>query len=188
MFAALNALLRGAFDLLLSPFEQLPPIVGLAVVSLVTAAAMLLVLKATSDQASIAAVKRAIAASLFEIRLFNDDLAAVFRAQVEILQHNLTYLRLSLVPMLWMIVPLSLVVAHLEYRYGYGGLTPGVPVLLKAQVRQTAGEDPGDAIRARSAAPAATLETPPQVQVLTPAVWFPRTQELIWQVRPVASG
>ena len=35
--------------------------------------------------------------------------------------HNLTYLRLSLVPMLWMIVPLVLVIAQLQFHYGYDG-------------------------------------------------------------------
>ena len=56
---------------------------------------------------------------LFEIRLFNDDLRAMLRAQVEILRHNVTYLRLSLVPMLWMLVPLVLVIAQLQFHYGY---------------------------------------------------------------------
>ena len=49
---------------------------------------------------------RRLHAALFEIRLFNDDLSAIFRAQAEMLRHNLTYLRLSLVPMIWMFVPL----------------------------------------------------------------------------------
>ena len=64
--------------------------------------------RATSNQDAIAAVKRKIQAGIFEIRLFNDDLRAMFRAQVDILRHNLTYIRLSLAPMVWMIVPLVL--------------------------------------------------------------------------------
>src|SRR5688500_19416424 len=99
---------------------------------------MLLIFRKTSDQKRLAAVKRQIHAGLFEIRLFNDDLRAIFRAQGEILRHNLTYLRLSIVPMLWMIVPLLLVVAQLQFHYGYSGLTVGQPVLLKAQIREGA--------------------------------------------------
>ena len=71
---------------------------GLAVVSLATAILMLLSFKRTSNQTRLAAVKRQIHAAIFEIRLFNDDLRAIFRAQREILRHNLTYLRLSLRP------------------------------------------------------------------------------------------
>ena len=93
----LNAALDRLFDLLLWPFQQLSPIVGLSFVSLLTAAAMLLVVKATSDQQRLADAKRAMAAALFEIRMFNDDLPALFRAQGEMLKQNAAYLRLSLV-------------------------------------------------------------------------------------------
>lgn len=180
-------------DLLLVPFRQLPPIVGLVVVSLATAVAMLLIFKKTSNQTRLAAVKRQIHAALFEIRLFNDDLRAIFRAQGEILRHNLTYLRLSLVPMLWMIVPLVLVIAQLQFHYGYGGLTPGEPVLLKAQVREgvVLASNASPAVALASAAdrePVAVLEAPPQIEVKTPAVWIPATREVIWRIAPHTAG
>ena len=188
----LNAFLAVVFDLLLAPFRQLPPIVGLAVVSLVTAIAMLLIFKRTSNQTRLAAVKRQIHAALFEIRLFNDDLRAIFRAQGEILRHNLTYLRLSLVPMLWMILPLVLVIAQLQFHYGYSGLTTGQPILLKAQIRDgvtVVGSQVQVALAstaARNDAP--LLEAPPQVEVKTPAVWIPATREVIWRISPQAAG
>jgi uncharacterized membrane protein (DUF106 family) len=96
----LNALLVPVFDAALIPFRSMPPLVGLAIVSLVTAVGMLVVFRRTSNQARLAEVKRSIHASLFEMRLFNDDLRAILRAQAEILRHNATYLRLSMVPML----------------------------------------------------------------------------------------
>lgn len=189
----LNALLARTFDLLLLPFRQLPPIVGLAVVSLVTAIAMLLIFKRTSNQARLAAVKRQIHASIFEIRLFNDDLRAIFRAQGEILRHNLTYLRLSIVPMFWMIVPLLLVIAQLQFHYGYSGLELGHPVLLKAQVREgvTLSATGGpDAVRASlsNANPPAVLDAPGEIEVQTPAVWLPGSREVIWRIAPRAPG
>jgi len=185
-----NEWLGLAFDVLLYPFRQLSPIVGLAIASLLTAAAMLLVFRATSDQRRIEQVKRAMVAALFEIRLFNDDLPALFRAQGEMLRQNAAYLRLSLVPMLWMIVPIVLVVAQLEFRYGYRGLTPGQPVLVKAQLRHAPATHTDAALAAgeASSAPAATLEAPKEVRVLTSAVWFPATQEVVWQVTPNAPG
>jgi uncharacterized membrane protein (DUF106 family) len=187
----LNAFLASAFDLLLFPFRQFPPIVGLAVVSLLTAAGMLLVFRATSDQRRIEQVKRAMVAALFEIRLFNDDLPALFRAQGEMLRQNAAYLRLSLVPMLWMIVPIGLVVAQLEFRYGYAGLTPGQPALVKAHLRQpsTSPVEPEATPGAvPSPAPAASLEVPKEIRVLTSGAWFPTTQEIIWRVMPDVPG
>ena len=189
----LNALLARTFDLVLLPFRQLPPIVGLVVVSLATAIAMLLIFKRTSNQARLAAVKRQIHASIFEIRLFNDDLRAIFRAQGEILRHNLTYLRLSIVPMLWMIVPLLLVIAQLQFHYGYSGLAVGQPVLLKAHVREgvsLTGTGGRDAVHASvsNPNPPAVLDAPGEIEVQTPAVWLPGSREVIWRIAPRAPG
>ena len=174
--AVLNATLTVVTDLLLAPLSGWPPAVGLALVSLLTAAAMLVVFKRTSDQARLAAVKRAIHAGLFEIRLYNDDLRAIVRAQLEILRHNATYLRLSLMPMLWVIVPLVLVIAQLQFYYGYAELRPGDPVLLKMKLRP--GTDGNGA----------TIEAPPHLRLDTPAVWFPGANEVIWRLVPTEPG
>jgi uncharacterized membrane protein (DUF106 family) len=171
----LNAGLAKATDIVLAPFSGLPPLVGLSVASLVTAAVMLVVFKRTSNQARLAAVKRSIHAALFEIRLFNDDLRAIMRAQLGMLRHNATYLRLSLVPMLWIIVPIALVIAQLQFHYGYAPLQPGDGVLLKVQVRQGSGE-------------AVSLEVPPEVRLDTPAVWLPGANEVVWRLRPSQAG
>src|SRR4051794_11415375 len=131
----INSIFGAAFGGLLKPFAALPPALSLALVSALTAVVMLLVVRRTSNQRALDDVKRKIHAALFEIRLFNDDLRAIFRAQGEMLRHNVTYLRLSLVPMLWMIVPFVLVIAQLQFHYGYNGLAPGRPALLTAHLR-----------------------------------------------------
>jgi len=173
----LNAVLRAVFDLLLAPFSALPPLVGLLVVSLVTAVIMLLVVKTTSNQAGIAAVKRRIHACLFEIRLFNDDFVAILRAQGEILRHNVTYLRLSLVPMVWIMVPLVLVVAQLQFHYGYSGLRPGARVLVELELK----EEP-------ATRPDVTLDVPAGLRVETPAVWIPELREVVWRLAVESAG
>src|SRR5262249_40049636 len=137
LVSLVNSILRGAVDLALAPFRSLPALVGLAAVSLVVAVFMLLVLKRVSDQQRLAGVKRRITACLFEIRLFSDDLPAIFRAQGEILRHNLTYMRLSLSPkiLLAMVVPVVLLVVQLQFHYGYEGLRPGQTVLVKVNLK-----------------------------------------------------
>lgn len=179
-----NALLRPVFELALSPFRGLPPLVGLVVVSLVTAIAMLLIFKKTSNQVGIAAVKRRIHASLFEIRLFNDDLRAIMRAQMEILRHNLTYLRLSAVPMLWTLPPLILVIAQLQFHYGYQGLEVGRSTLLKVELQSS--ED--DASWSDAPRPSISLEAPPGIRVETEGVWIPSLSEMDWRIRPAQAG
>jgi uncharacterized membrane protein (DUF106 family) len=175
-----NAALRPVFDLLLAPFAGLPPIVSLVVVSLVAAVFMLIVFKRTSNQAALAEVKRRIHAGLFEIRLFNDDLRAILRAQNEILRTNVTYLKLSLVPMLWILPPLVLVIAQLQFHYGYEGLRPGATTLLRVDL------DP-DAVAA-GVRPQVRLDLPPGLRAETAEVWIPAEWQLAWRLTSESEG
>jgi len=171
--SVLNAALRLAFDLLLAPFASLPPIVSLVVVCLLVSVLMLVVFKRTSNQAALAVVKRKIHAGLFEIRLFNDDLRAILRAQNEILRHNLTYLRLSLWPMLFLLPPLVLVIAQLQFHYGYEGLRPGQRALLEVDLAPEA---------AGGARPRVALDVPAGLRAETEAVWVKAESQLAWRL------
>lgn len=174
-----NTVIAGALDVVLYPFRPFPPLVGLLAVSLVTAAAMMLVFKKASNQEKIADVKRKIVAALFEIRLFNDDLRAVFRAQRDLLRHNATYLRLSLAPLLILLIPMATLIAHLDAHYAYTGLRPREPVLIEVQLRP-------DVQLSNDAA--ASLDAPPAVRLLTPAVVFPASHEILWRIEPETAG
>ncbi len=174
-----SALLRSIFDGLLYPFRGLPPVVGLSVLSLLTAVVLLLVFKKTSDQQGLEAVKRRIQGALFEIRLFNADLRAILRAQREILRNNLTYLRHSAVPMLWTLPPLVLVMAQLQFHYGYRGLDVGSRVLLKVAYRE------GDVPESK---PQLQVVAPPGLRVESPPVWIPSLRELAWNLVAEEAG
>lgn len=175
--------LRVLFDGILLPFREMPALVGLAVVSLITAIGMLFVFKATSNQKKIGEVKRHIYAGLFEIRLFNDDARAILRAQAEILKNNLAYVGLSLVPMLWMIVPILLVLTQLQFHYGYRGLDPGKKTVFKVVMKQV----PETAL-AREKGPSVTLEVPEGLKLETPGVWIPSKAEIAWRLAAVDPG
>jgi hypothetical protein len=175
-----NAVLRPLFDLLLAPFAGLPPIVSVVVVSLLTAILMLVVFKHTSNQAALADVKRRIHAGLFEIRLFNDDLRAILRAQSEILRTNLTYLRLSLWPMVWILPPLVLVIAQLQFHYGYEGLRPGQSTILEVDLKEGVVGD--------GARPAVTLDLPEGLRAEGREVWVPAESQLAWRLAADTAG
>ena len=179
----LNSLLRRFFDLALYPVSGLSPLVGLLVVSLLVGVAMLLVFKVTSNQEKLAAVKRRIHAGLFEIRLFNDDLRAILRAQGDILRHNFSYIGLSAVPLLWMIVPFVLLVAQLQFFYGYQGLEPGDQTLVTVELKEDWSHSLG-----QSARPPFELVAPEGLQVEAGPVWVPALRELIWRVSAVEWG
>ena len=173
----LNALMDRTFDRLFGPLTPLPILLDLSIVSLATAIIVLLAARATSDQPALVAVKRQIQADIFEIRLFRDDLRLMLRAQADVLRHNATYLRLSLVPLLWVGVPLVLAVAQLESSFGYSGISTGSPVAVTAQLK-TGGIE----------SPVAALESTAGIRVDTPAVWLPGLRQLVWLVTADRTG
>jgi hypothetical protein len=175
--AILNAVLRRFVDAVLAPFAGWPVLVSLSLVALVTAVGVLIVFKHTSNQRRMEDVKRRIHAGIFEIRLYSDDLRAIMRAQLEILRTNFTYLRLSMIPMVWVIVPIVLLMAQLQFHYGYEGLAPGHPVVLEVNLAD-----------APSGRPQATLQVPDGLRAETQPIWLPSLNQLAWRVLPERNG
>lgn len=176
----LNSILQTLVNGFLYPFRQVPT-AALVLISIVTAVGMLLVFKKTSNQTALEAVKRRIHASLFEIRLFNDDLGAIFRAQFEILRTNLSYLRLQLVPLVFILPPMILLLTQLQPHYGYQGLHIGESVLVKVALDDSlAGEG--------AEKPPVHLEVPSGLRLETPGVWIPSRGELAWRMVAEQAG
>jgi uncharacterized membrane protein (DUF106 family) len=179
----INSVLRSLFDGILYPLRVLPPIVGVALMSLATAVGMLLVFRFASDQDKLMAVKSRIHACIFEIRLFNDNLRAIMRAQMEILRHNLTYLRLTIKPMLWMMVPIVLLIAQLQFHYGYSGFAPGDSAVVSLTFKEGSS-----VVGSGGGKPDVRLVAPPGITVETPAVWIPSLRKLAWRIGAERSG
>jgi hypothetical protein len=176
----LNELLTRVFDVLLWPISQLAPIAGLGVVSLFTALLGLLVVKVTSNEGKITSAKNGMQAAILEMRLFNDNLRAMWRAQRDAFRQNGRYLAASLVPMLWLLLPLGLLFVHLDAYFAETGLVRGEPALVVARVRP--GVDPAR-VQAQ-----ATLIAPSAVDVTTPALLFGGDASIAWQIVPRAAG
>ncbi|HUF75107.1 MAG TPA: hypothetical protein VMM35_02455 [Longimicrobiales bacterium] len=179
----LNAVLRAVFDLVVMPFRGMPAIVGLTIISLVVSVAVLIGFGRLSDQRALAEVKRRIHAGVYEIRLFKDDLPTIFSAQLDIFRETWTYFKLSMVPMLWMIVPIVIVVIQLQFQYGYEPLEPGDSTLLRIELTAEGAER-----MAATDAADVSLEAPPGVRVETPVVWVPSQREAGWRIAAETPG
>lgn len=170
-----NYAITGLFDALLWPFRTLPPIWGLAFISVLTGIAMLFVFKLTSRQEKIRAAKDLIKGYLLQIRLYRDDLQLMFAAQKGILKANLTYLKYSVVPIAFIIVPVVLIMIQLNLRYGASPVEPGQPFIVKAVFDRRIPDDV-----ALSGGEVFTVETPP--------VRIERLKEVDWRARADEPG
>ncbi len=173
----LNTALRPLFDAVMKPLASTPAWVGILLWSIPVSVFALWVFKLTSNQDQITAVKDKIYACLFEIRLFNDDIRAIFRAQWEILGHVLKYQLLALKPMIWILPPVVLIMVHLHAFYGFQALEPGQRAVLTATV---AGEG--------TARPDLELEVPEGVLLETPGVWAPDLHQMAWRIKAERTG
>ena len=105
-----------------------------------------------------------------------------FARKAEVLRHTLTYLRLSLAPTLWLIVPmLGAAAAH------------GIPLRLHGTDGRGGGAREGP-IRRLKPGRLARPRSPPRsrrpmaVGVETPGVLLPSEREIVWRIRPRAAG
>lgn len=168
----INRIMTWAFDVALLPFRSLDPLWGLTFVSLVAGVAMLWIFGKTSDQASIHTIRDRIRGNLIGIRLFGDDLGMLFRLQGRIFRQTLTYLRYALVPMVVLLIPVLLILAQLNLRYGMAPLAPGQSAVVKMTLKQASPMSAG-----------VGLDAPPGVTVETPGVRMPSTRQVAWRVR-----
>lgn len=174
--SVLNATLTAAADAVLGPLAGLPAEAVVVGCALASALVVLGVMRTTSNQAALADVKRRIQAALLEMRLYNDDLRGLLRAQGDVLRHNLAYVGYSLVPLIITAVPLTLAIAQLQAWYGYGGLPPGVPALVTVTMaRDLAGE------------PLPRLQAP-SVDIVGEPRYFPTLKQVVWRVVPRDAG
>jgi hypothetical protein len=129
-----NSVLSYLFDLVMTPFQPLNPLLSLFFFSLLTGIFMLLVFRYTSDQKGIKETKDKIKAYLLEIRIFKDNLSIQLSAQKKLLIYNAIYMKHAIRPVLFMIVPVAIVIIQMDAWYGRRPLRPGDSTIVSIQV------------------------------------------------------
>lgn len=187
LHGVIDSVLRTVLDIVLAPFAGMHPLVGLTILAIPFSIVALVLFRETSDQDRLAKIKDQIYAGLFEIRLFNDDLRAVFKAQGEILTANMKYFGNAMIPLLWIIGPFALLTIQLHYHYAYEGLRPGDRTLVRVQLADD-WRDAGVPASGNPGRPAVSLEAPAGLKVETPAVWASAANEVVWRVAAEEDG
>ena len=105
------------FALAFSPLEGMRPERALLVVSVVASAVMFLLYRKTSDQAGLKRVQDRIKAHVLEITLYKTDIRVMFRALGRVFLKNLTYMRLLLLPAVFLLVVVGLLIVQMYPRF-----------------------------------------------------------------------
>jgi hypothetical protein len=158
---------------MLTPFAGHNVMWSLVPLSILISAGMLWVFRLTSNQESLRKVKGLLQAHLYEMRLFTDEPALIWKAQLGLLSANIRYIAMMLVPAIVMTVPMVLIFSQLECFYGYAPLQPGQQAIVTMQMKE--GES--------GAIPA--MKTPVGIELESPAVRVDGTRQISWRIRAV---
>ena len=161
------------FDLMLSPFQAMHPFWPLCVFSLLTGVFMLLIFRYTSNQDGIRQAKNRIKAHLLEIRLFRDNLRVLLSAQRNLLICNAKYVSHAIKPMLFMVLPVSIILIQLHGWFGYRPLNRGEATVFTVKFYD--GEREGFS--------EVSIETDEGLIVETPPLRIDENKEINWRIR-----
>jgi hypothetical protein len=112
-------------------------------------------------------------ARLLECRLFFDEPALVWGAQVELVRDNLRLVRLVIPAALVLALPMLWLYRELDTRYGRRWLRPGEPAVVTARLQSGNGVE----LRAEGG-----------VEVETPPIRVGREGKVVWRVRARGEG
>jgi len=145
-------------------------------ISLVIGLVMVLVFGYTSDQKAIHLAKDRLKAHLLALRLFQDQIRVVLRSYVRIVLATGHYLRLAFKPLLFVIVPMTLLIVEVDRYLGSVPLSTGEAFLVKARI------DNPDLLNT------ASLQLPDGLATTAPPVHEPAENKITWRLLAEKTG
>lgn len=158
------------FLLLFRPLNAIPRFWGLLAASIITGLIMIAIAARTSNQEKLASVKNQLKADLLAMRLYQYDVSVMVRAMSGLFSNNLRYMAHLLRPMVFLVLPISLIMIQLSAHYQYRPAAADEPLLISA--RYDTGTDP-----------LSVCITSPQSMVTGP-VRVPSEETIFWRIQP----
>ena len=152
------------------------PLAIVVVLSIVIGLLMVVLFGYTSNQKAIKIAKDQLKAHLLAVRLFQDQLHVVMGSYGRILRGTGRYLKLAFMPLLYVIIPITLLIVQLDRYLGSTGIQTNVAFLVTVRVSNP------DALNDVS------LELPTEITMTAPAVHVPAAREIVWRLAASKEG
>lgn len=152
------------------------PLAIVIVLSIVIGLLMVVLFGYTSNQKAIGIAKDQLKAHLLAVRLFQDQLHVVVGSYGRILRGTARYLRLAFMPLLYVIIPLTLLIIQLDRYLGFNGMQADAPFLLTAKANSAKALD------------SISLELPPEITMTAPAIHIAADREVVWRLAASKAG
>lgn len=154
----------------------LTPIAIVIWLSLVIGLLMVLLFAWTSDQKAIGIAKDQLKAHMLAVRLFQDQLSVVMKAYWRIIRGTGRYIRLAFKPLLFVIIPITLLIVEVDRYLGWTPIEAAQSFLVKVKTRNP------DALND------VALNLPPELTASAPPVHVPADDEIVWRLTAGKDG
>ena len=140
---------------------------------------MLFVFKATSDQAGIKKAKNLVKGHFLAIRLYRDDIGLMLDTMKNIILSNLFYMRKSLRPMLFLVVPVGVILVQIGSRYEFRPLAVGESMVVSMRLAEKISAADLSKVE---------LDLPEGLHSDIPPVRIEARREISWRIRAEKPG
>jgi len=174
----LNEAANALTSRLFAPIGYLPGWLSLTIIATITGIVMLVIFKHTSNQGAIKATRNDIKANIYALKLFKDNVGVTIRSQGRIFLGVVRSLFLSLVPMLVMALPITMLWSQLALWYQARPLRVGEEAVMTLKLNGPT-ESPW---------PKVDLQPTKAVEVTVGPVHVRSQRELCWNIRALTAG
>ena len=161
------------------------PLAIVVVLSLVVGLLMVVLFGYTSDQKAIGIAKDQLKAHLLAVRLYRDQIPVVMGSYGKILRGTGRYLKLAFKPLLYVIIPITLLMVQVDRYLGAMPILPQAPFLLTVHFNgRTGGIDKiGDESgNDKDAMNNVTLDLPAEIAMTAPPVHIAADSDIVWRL------
>ena len=153
----------------LQPSVLASPLAIVVALSLLVGLLMVLLFGYTSDQKAIGIAKDQLKAHLLAVRLYRDQIPVVVGSYGKILGGTGRYLKLAFKPLLYVIIPITLLIVQADRYLGAMPVPVNTPFLLMVRA---SGGDANDV----------ALEVPPEIAITAPPVHVAAENDIVWRL------
>jgi hypothetical protein len=146
------------------------PLAIVVALSLVVGLLMVVLFGYTSDQKAIGVAKDQLKAHLLAVRLYRDQIPVVMGSYGKILRSTGRYLKLAFKPLLYVIIPITLLIMQVDRYLGATPIPLNAPFLMT--VRMTGSDALTDV----------TVDLPPEITITAPPVHVMADNEIVWRL------
>ncbi len=151
------------------------PLILVILVSIVVGLIMVVLFGYTSDQKKIHVAKDQLKAHLLAVRLFQDQLPVVMKTYGRIVMGTGRYLKLAFMPLLYVIIPITLLMVQLDRYLGSMPAQSSQAFLVSVKTAPDVLND-------------VKLDLPAELATSAPAVHIPADNEIVWRVVAAKDG